>query len=264
MVAEHSVSPDIWENKIALITGASRGIGRQLGTQLVRSGAHVWFGMRNPAMGDAFIRELQKGGGRASVVALDVASTESIAGAVSEIEAKAERIDLLINNAAAAPDYGVRAVEISETQIRQCLDTNLIGPWLLSQQLLPLLRKSDAGIIANITATAGAMSFQPNMDPAVGWAGYRVSKAGLNLLSSILSIELAQESIRVLSIVPGVVDTDIAAPALTGSGSEAAENLTVDVLPADTAAAHIISTIADPPATPPGGLLMNGEYLPTW
>ncbi len=264
MVPERPTSLYNWEGKIVLITGASRGIGRQLGIQLVRSGAHVWFGMRNPAMGDGFVRELQEGGGSASIVALDVASTDSIAGAVGEIEARSDRIDVLINNAAAAPDYGVRAVEISETLIRQCLDTNLIGPWLLSQQLLPLLRKSRSGVIANITATAGAMSFQPNIDPAVGWAGYRVSKAGLNLLSSILSIEVAHESIRVLSIVPGVVDTDIAAPALTGARAGAAENLTATVLSAETAAAQIISTIAEPPPTPPGGLLMNGEYLSMW
>jgi NAD(P)-dependent dehydrogenase (short-subunit alcohol dehydrogenase family) len=157
----------------------------------------VLLGARDAAKGARAARQL---GGDISPVQLDVADPESVRDAVAGLD----RLDVLVNNAAILYDTWQRGVDADLDQVRDALDTNLLGAWRVTQAVLPLLRASPAGRIVNVSSGAGALT-----DMGGGTPAYRTSKAALNALTRILAAELRSDAILVNAVCPGWVATDM-------------------------------------------------------
>jgi NAD(P)-dependent dehydrogenase (short-subunit alcohol dehydrogenase family) len=214
--------------KTALVTGGNRGIGEQVCRELARAGWHVLLAARDPKKGEPVAAQLrQETGGRVTFVSLDVTSPDSIADLVRRLQEGAIRLDALVNNAGV---YGDRR---GAEGTRRTLETNFFGPLRVTETLLPVL--NDGATITNVTSELGALANLSDLrrrqlaDPgltrerlvalmegcvataAKGWGtdAYGVSKAALNALTRIVARELAPRRIRVNSICPGWVRTDM-------------------------------------------------------
>jgi NAD(P)-dependent dehydrogenase (short-subunit alcohol dehydrogenase family) len=183
--------------RVALVTGANRGIGLEVCRQLAHRGYVVLLGARDAAKAARAARQL---GGDISPVQLDVADPESVRAAAAGLD----RLDVLVNNAAILYDTWQRGVDADLDQVSEALDTNLLGPWRVTQAVLPLLRASPAGRIVNVSSGAGALT-----DMGGGTPAYRTSKAALNALTRILAAELRVDAILVNAVCPGWVATDM-------------------------------------------------------
>jgi NAD(P)-dependent dehydrogenase (short-subunit alcohol dehydrogenase family) len=189
--------------RVALVSGANRGIGREVARQLAQLGHYLLLGSRDRSAGEGEAELIEAEGGRVSVVELDVASPDSVSRAAREVEADPGRLDVLVNNAGVYGSYA-GADEYDLDEAREVLETNLFGAWRLTQALLPLLRRSGHGRIVNVSSGGGQLD-----DMQGGRAAYRVSKTGLNALTRILSVEEAGRGILVNSLCPGWVRTDM-------------------------------------------------------
>jgi NAD(P)-dependent dehydrogenase (short-subunit alcohol dehydrogenase family) len=185
--------------QVAIVTGASRGIGLEVVRQLVAREFVAVQGMRDPGNGEAVPG--------AEVVRLDVTDEEDIGRLAAELGARHGRVDVLVNNAAIHYDTWQRAAGADLGTVREALETNLFGAWRLTQALLPLLRRSSGGRIVNVSSGAGSLA---GMGP--GAPAYSLSKVGLNALTRMLAAELRAYGILVNSICPGWVATDMGGP----------------------------------------------------
>jgi len=193
--------------KIALITGANRGLGFETARQLADAGVTVIVGARDAARGEEAAARL----GAESVV-LDVGDDASVARAAATVEARHGRLDLLVNNAGIAPE-AVAANVLDTRAFRTTLDTNVLGVVRVTEQFLPLLRCSDAARIVNVSSTMGSLADQADpASPYYGFVvpGYQASKAALNSFTVSLAKLLADTPIKVNAICPGWVQTDLA------------------------------------------------------
>ena len=198
-------------NKIALITGANKGIGKEIARQLGAQEITVLIGARDSARGAEAAEELRNAGVDAQVVALDVTSDESIKAAAEKISADYGRLDILVNNAGIALDSASPSQLPLET-LRRTYETNVFGAFAVTNALLPLLRKSASGRIVNVSSGLGSLT--QNSDPAWDYAqvnlfAYNSSKAALNMLTITLAKELHETGIKVNSADPGYTATDL-------------------------------------------------------
>ncbi len=199
-------------DRVALVTGANKGIGLAIATQLAETGLTVLLGVRDVAKGKEAARILNSRGLTVEVLPIDLDDEATIAGAARQIEASHGRLDVLVNNAAIADATDGPPSAVSLAVVRQIIETNFIGTLAVTQALLPLLHKSPAGRIVNLTSPLGSLVI--NNDPSSPYyqfrqIGYAVSKAAVNMLTSQLNAELAETSITVNSVVPGFVQTDL-------------------------------------------------------
>ena len=165
--------------------------------QLAQGGHRVLLGSRDPAKGTRAARQV---GGEITPVQLDVADPESVRAAAAGLD----RLDVLVNNAAILYDTWQRGIDADLDQVREAFETNLLGAWCVTQACLPLLRRSSAARIVNVSSGAGALH-----DMGGGTPAYRTSKAALNALTRILAAELRGERILVNAVCPGWVATDM-------------------------------------------------------
>ncbi|MFN3547236.1 MAG: SDR family oxidoreductase [Mesorhizobium sp.] len=198
--------------RIALVTGANKGIGLEIARQLARNGVLVIIGARDPAKAGAAVADLASQGLAARSVKIDVTDAASIAAAAETIGTKHGHLDILVNNAGIvdAAD-GPPSSALSEA-VRRLMDTNFIGALAVTQAMLPLLRRSPAGRIVNLSSSLGSLSV--NGDPSSPYysarlIGYNASKAALNMLTVQLAAELRDTAIAVNSVSPGYVMTDL-------------------------------------------------------
>jgi NAD(P)-dependent dehydrogenase (short-subunit alcohol dehydrogenase family) len=203
--------------KIILITGANRGIGKEMALQLAKLGHTVWIGARNF---DSAKETAQEIGNMSLPIQLDVLNTNSIEKAVAHIEEKNGSLDVLINNAAIMDT----AEGISQTPIeviRGVMETNYFGVLQVTQAFIPLLSKSvEGGRIINMSSEMGLWS---NLDGR--YAGYRLSKVGLNSITVMLAEELKAQNITVNSVCPGWTQTEMGgkhAPRTVAQGADIA------------------------------------------
>ncbi len=193
---------------IALVTGANRGIGREVARQLASGGYKVLLSARDPAQAAAAATEIAEStGGTPVPLTLDVSDPASVALAAEQVLADPGRLDVLVNNAGIGPDFGVSGTSPDFEKIQLTLNTNFFGAYRLTIALLPLLRASPHPRIVNVSSGMGGVAEMGGWSP-----GYRVSKASLNALTRILSTELAPEGFKVNSACPGFVATDMGAP----------------------------------------------------
>jgi NAD(P)-dependent dehydrogenase (short-subunit alcohol dehydrogenase family) len=172
-----------------LVTGGSRGIGRELAFGLAKSGATVYTGSRHTVESSEFHRE------GITVLKLDVTDPGSVRGLLEEVG----EIDVLVNNAGLLVSGAVE--EVDDVDLLAQYETNVFGPWRLCRAVLPGMRRRGRGAIANICSIGGEL-------PYPGLGAYRSSKHALRCLSWTLHFEVAHFGIRVLNVEPGAVDTD--------------------------------------------------------
>jgi NAD(P)-dependent dehydrogenase (short-subunit alcohol dehydrogenase family) len=188
---------------IIVVTGGNRGIGFEICRQLVTRGAQVVLTARKSEAGREAVEKLAAQKLTARFHPLDVTSSESASALRDFLERTFGRQDVLINNAGIITDDEASGLEVKLSIVRTTLETNTLAPLQLSQTLLPLLKRSRAGRIVNMSSGMGALS-----DMSGGYAAYRISKAALNAVTGILAAEL-RGAVAVNSMCPGWVRTDM-------------------------------------------------------
>lgn len=211
--------------RIALVTGANKGIGYEIARQLAGSGVSVLLGARDAGRGQAAADDLAGQRLDVSFIRIDVCDAGSIAAAAAEIDARCGRLDILVNNAGIADYTDGAPGKASLDAVRSELETNFIGALAVTQAMLPLLRKAKAGRIVNMTSSLGSLTL--NGDPSwpfygVRLIGYNASKAALNMLTVQLNAELSDTGITAVSACPGLVATDLSGHRGDRTPSEAA------------------------------------------
>lgn len=201
------------DKKIALVTGATRGIGLETVRQLASKGVHVLLAGRDAGKAAEAAAQLSGQGLPVESITLDVTDLRTIADAAEEVTRKFGRLDILVNNAGVfIDDFAKAPSEQSLETWRTTFDTNLFGVVAITQAFLPLLRKSDAGRIVNVSSGLGSLTL--HSDPASPIYDYKVpayniSKTALNGWTVHLAYELRDTPIKVNAIHPGSVKTDM-------------------------------------------------------
>lgn len=186
--------------QVALVTGASSGIGRHLALLLAAAGAKVALGARRAELLDQAVREIESDGGRAAAIPLDVTRTESVAAAIAKAERVLGPLTLLVNNAGVTVAKPV--FEHTEADWDHILDTNLKGAWLMAQAFARhLVERGRRGRIVNIASVLGSRTI-------AHLPAYCASKAGLIHLTHVLATELARYGILVNALAPGYLETN--------------------------------------------------------
>jgi NAD(P)-dependent dehydrogenase (short-subunit alcohol dehydrogenase family) len=206
--------------RIALVTGGNRGIGFEVCRQLAQREFTVLLTARDGVKAEMAAKELSNSG-TVQHLLLDVADEQSIKNVAAEVAARHGHLDVLINNAGINYDTWetVANADINGTVI-ETITTNLLGPWRICQAFLPLLRKSQAARIVNVSSESGSLA---NM--GAGPPAYQVTKAALNALTRILAGELRGARILVNAVCPGWVATDMGGAGAPRSVSEGASGI---------------------------------------
>jgi NAD(P)-dependent dehydrogenase (short-subunit alcohol dehydrogenase family) len=229
---------------VALVTGANRGIGREVARQLAERDYEVILSARDQAKASAAADELSREtGGKVTPLRLDVADPVSIAQAAERVRSDPGSLDVLVNNAGIGSDFGVAGADPDFEKVQAALDTNFFGAYRLTIALLQLLRQSEHPRIVNVSSGMGGVAEMGGWSP-----GYRVSKAALNAMTRILSTELKGEGILVNSACPGFVNTDMGGP----MGAKK---------PVEDGAGGIVWLATLPDDGPSGGFFRDGEPI---
>ncbi len=240
--------------KLALVTGAYKGIGLETARQLAQRGVHVLVGARDLKKATGAAETLRAEGFEADPVALDVTSSGDIAAVAAMIGERFGHLDILVNNAGimVESDWSVNeSATLSMAKIRETFDTNFFGVIELTQALLPLLAKSEAGRIVNLSSILGSLTLHATPGSPIHGTkllAYNVSKTALNGFTVHLAHALQDTPIKVNSAHPGWVKTDMggeSAPMELADGARTSVELAL--LPADG---------------PTGGFFHKGDVLP--
>jgi NAD(P)-dependent dehydrogenase (short-subunit alcohol dehydrogenase family) len=224
---------------ISLVTGANRGIGREVSRQLAALGHTVLVTARSEAAAAKAAEEI---GANASGLRLDVTVQDDIAQVAETITNRYGQLDVLVNNAAIAYDTWQRAATADLDYVRAAAETNLYGPWRLAQALLPLLRRGEHPRVVNVSSEGGSLTSMGGGTPA-----YSTTKVALNALTRMLAAELRADHILVNAICPGWVATDMG-----GAGGR----------PVAEGAAGIVWAATLPDNGPTGGFFRDRNPLP--
>ena len=223
--------------KIALVTGANKGIGFEVARQLAASGCTVLLGARNQALGKEAAGKLASEGLDVRYLAIDLDDPATMAAAAKTVALDFGRLDILVNNAGIAAPGDGPASTASLDAIERSLRVNFMGAVAVTQAMLPLLRNASSGRIVNVSSGLGSLT--QNGDPAyssaaVKYLGYSASKAALNMLTVHLAYELRGTAIKVNSADPGYTATDLNGHRGTQTIPEgAAETIRLALLPDD-------------------------------
>ncbi|MFE2607202.1 SDR family NAD(P)-dependent oxidoreductase [Streptomyces mirabilis] len=220
---------------IALVTGANRGIGREVARQLAVAGHTVFLTARSA---EAAAEAARAAGPDAHPLRLDVTSEADITAVARDLTA----LDVLVNNAAITYDTWQRATDADLDVVREAAETNLYGPWRLTQALLPLLRASAHPRVVNVSSEVASLASMGGDTPA-----YTSTKAALNALTRMLAAELGPDRVLVNAVCPGWVATDMGGP----GGRPVAEG-----------AASVVWAATLPDDGPTGGFFRDGQPLP--
>jgi NAD(P)-dependent dehydrogenase (short-subunit alcohol dehydrogenase family) len=192
------------EQRIALVTGGNRGIGLEICRQLAKLGIRVLLGARDPAKGIAAASELSAAKLAVEARELDVADDESIQECMNLIRRDLGRLDILVNNAGIMVEETDDAPEEELRIVRDTMQTNVYGPLLLSRLAIPIMKSRRYGRIVNLSSGMGSLT-----EMGAGYIAYRMSKAGINVVTRVLAAETEGMGILVNSADPGWVQTDM-------------------------------------------------------
>ena len=214
------------QRRVALVTGANRGIGLEIARQLADLGLRVIIGARDLARGEAAAEALQNDRREIHSQMLDGTQAHTIQSAIGQIVDQFGRLDILVNNAGIMIDAETTILELDLTLFQNTLETNALGPLLLSQACIPHMRANDYGRIVNISSTLGSLTDIASPDSAYAVVlspAYRLSKALLNGLTALLAKDLRDTNILVNSACPGWIRTRLGgdqAPLMPAQGAE--------------------------------------------
>jgi NAD(P)-dependent dehydrogenase (short-subunit alcohol dehydrogenase family) len=210
------------ETRIALVTGANRGIGLEIVKQLSRDGLMAVLCSRDVEKGRQAASQLASEGLEPPVVELDVTSEDSIRAAVEEAMRLFGRIDVLVNNAGVLKEgqsaEDSRVLDLSPELALETYRINTLGPLMMIKAVVPIMQKGAYGRVVNISSGAGQLA-----DMKSGYPAYRMSKAALNALTRVTAAELGPAPIKVNAMCPGWVRTDMGGPDATRSVEQGAE-----------------------------------------
>ena len=212
------------EKRIALVTGANKGIGFEVARDLARKGFHVFLGARDTEAGEAAAEKLRKEGdkedyGEITFIKIDVSKSDSIRNAAEEFSRKSDRLDTLVNNAGILLDDDKDVLTATPEMFETTLRTNTLGALLVAQAFVLFLKKSGAPRIVNVSSGGGQLA-----DGADGWApAYCISKTALNGVTSQLAAALPKFAVN--SVCPGWVRTDMGGPNASRSVGEGATGI---------------------------------------
>jgi NAD(P)-dependent dehydrogenase (short-subunit alcohol dehydrogenase family) len=186
-------------DRVVIITGGSRGIGRAMAVAFAEAGARVVVASRKQEGIDAVAAEIESRGGTVLAIPAHVGQEEAIATLVEQTVETFGGVDIAINNAATNPHFG--PILTATTALwDKIMEVNLRGAFFLCQQVAPIMEERGGGVIINIVSTAG-------IRPSLGLGIYSISKAGLIMMTKVLAMELGPSNIRVNAIAPGVIKT---------------------------------------------------------
>jgi NAD(P)-dependent dehydrogenase (short-subunit alcohol dehydrogenase family) len=197
--------------KVALITGANKGIGKEIARGLGKKGFMVLIGSRDLKNGEAVAAQFKNEDIQAHVVELDVTQEASVQAAAKWIEARFGKLDVLVNNAGIIASISGPS-EADIPSIEKTYQTNVFGPIRLTQAMLPLLKKADAARIVNVSSGLGSLAIHSDPSGAYGHINslsYCSSKTALNAVTVLFAKELRGTPIKVNSVCPGHCDTDL-------------------------------------------------------
>src|SRR3954468_8562551 len=204
--------------RTALVTGGNKGIGFEVVRELARLGLRVFLGARDVEAGRAAAEKLGDGG-EVAFVQLDITKPDTIHRAAEEVARQGDRLDVLINNAGILLDEDKAALTITPELFETTLRTNTLGPWLVTQAFVPLLKKSREPRVVNVSSGGGQLE-----DGADGWApAYCISKTALNGVTVQLAAALPKCAVN--SVCPGWVRTDMGGENATRSVAEGAATI---------------------------------------
>lgn len=186
------------EGKVALVTGASRGIGQAIALGLALAGADVAIASRKLPELEKVAEEIKKSGKKSLAVAAHIGRMEEIGSLVSKVKSEFGRIDILVNNAGTNPTMDA-AIDIEERAWDSVMNLNLKGLFFLSQAVARIMREQGGGKIINVSSKAG---ISPNLLPV-----YSISKAGVIMATKVMAHEWAKYNIRVNAVAPGIIKT---------------------------------------------------------
>ena len=191
------------QGQVALITGASRGIGAATAERLAAAGATVMLTARDEDALGAVSSQIRQDGGMVGYAPSDISDPDSLEPLIEETLERFKRVDILVNNAGIlAPLDEIAEADLDEWAYN--VHVNLIGPFYLTRTVLPLMQAQEYGRILNISSGAAAR-------PIAGWSAYCAAKAGLDMFTRVAAQELAESNIRVNALYPGLVDTEMQA-----------------------------------------------------
>jgi NAD(P)-dependent dehydrogenase (short-subunit alcohol dehydrogenase family) len=225
------------EVKTALVTGANRGLGLAISRALATHGLRVVTAARDPARARVAARQLSADGGEAIPVALDVREPASIANALAEVAGQGHTVDVLVNNAGILIDGPEDILAMVPETLHTTLETNLNGPLLLAQAVLPGMCRRGYGRVVNMSSTLGTLADITDPDSPHGMVdspAYRLSKGGLNLLTALLARAVDVPDVLINAACPGWVRTEMGSDRAPLSVEEGADTpVWLATLPAD-------------------------------
>ncbi|MBV9507772.1 MAG: SDR family oxidoreductase [Acidobacteriia bacterium] len=198
--------------RIALVTGANKGIGYEIARGLAKQGMTVILGCRDQGRGEQAAARLTKEGHEVRPVTLDVTRPETIASAASEIDSSYGKLDVLVNNAGIAMEWQSKPSNVPLASVRQVYETNLFGVIALTQAMVPLLLRSPAARVVNVSSSLGSLCLtsDPNSELSKFLAlAYNSSKSALNAVTVQFANEFRGTSMKVNAVCPGYVATDL-------------------------------------------------------
>jgi NAD(P)-dependent dehydrogenase (short-subunit alcohol dehydrogenase family) len=205
--------------KTALVTGANKGIGREVARQLATKDFHVFVGARNRDAGRKAADEIAKKGGKATFLEIDVSDNSSVTAAAREFSKISDHLDVLVNNAGIMVDGDDAILKISDDLLRKTLETNTLGALRVTRAFADLLAKSEAPRVINVSSGGGQLT-----GGADGWApAYCISKTALNSVTSQLATALPKFAVN--SVCPGWVRTDMGGQGATRSVEQGADTI---------------------------------------
>ena len=206
--------------KTALITGANKGIGFEVARQLGARGFHVFLTARDAHRGKAAAASLAQAGAEVTFLALDVDNPRSVKSMAAALARKTDHLDVLVNNAAILENSDLSVLAVAAGEFERTWRTNTLGPLLVTQALVPLLRKSRRGAVINVSSGWGALH-----DMGDEAAAYGISKAALNAVTRQLAAAFKPDRVAVNSVCPGWVRTDMGGPGAKRSVEEGADTV---------------------------------------
>lgn len=212
---QHNPDPTVSRShrgEVALVTGAARGIGKEIARQLAGHGITVYLGARDEVRGREAATELAESGADVRYLALDVTVQEQVDAAAAQIDAEAGTLDVLVNNAGVVVEWGMAVEAVSADQLRRAYDVNVFGTVAVTQACIPFLRRSMAARVVNLSSPLGSLSLLSDHDHPVSTRGllaYSSSKAALNAITIVYANELAPAGVKVNAANPGLVASDL-------------------------------------------------------